>query len=163
MRDPRLCFETVVRPEWIDYNGHMNVAYYVLAFDHAIDGFYDRLGLGRSYAESGAGSMFALSLRVDYLRELRAGDPLLIRSWMLDHDHKRIHYAQTMEHAREGYLAARKEGLSIHVDLRLRRSAPFPADQLARVRAMFEQHRALERPEWVGAAVGIRRPGQERD
>jgi len=51
MRGPFL-FETEVKPEWIDYNGHMNVAYYVLAFDHAIDDFYGRLGLGEAYAPS---------------------------------------------------------------------------------------------------------------
>ncbi len=149
-------FRTVVRPEWIDYNGHMNVAYYVLAFDHAIDVFYDALGLGRSYAESGLGSMFALALKVDYVREVREGDPLVIRTWLVDADHKRIHYAQTMEHAEQGYLAARKEGLSIHVDLASRRSAPFSPEQLSRIEALWKRQGARERPDWVGQVIGIR-------
>ncbi len=150
-------FRTVVRPEWIDYNGHMNVAYYVLAFDHAIDVFYDALGLGRSYAESGKGSMFALALKVDYVREVREGDPLVIRTWLVDADHKRIHYAQTMEHGAQGYLAARKEGLSIHVDLTTRKSAPFSPEQQRRIEAWRQCQGVIERPDWVGQVIGIRR------
>ncbi len=156
MREPFL-FETEVKPEWIDYNGHMNVAYYVLAFDHAIDDFYGRLGLGEAYARSGRGSMFALTLKVDYLREVRAGDPLRITTRMLDCDAKRIHYCQEMVQAAAGYVAARKEGLSIHVDLGTRRSAPFPPDRMAAVRACLEAHAALPRPDWVGQRIGIRR------
>ncbi len=151
-------FECRVQREWIDYNGHMNVAYYVLAFDLAIDDFYDRLGLGASYAAGGRGSMFALSVKVDYLREVRAGAPLRITTRMIDHDHKRIHYAQEMEQAEAGYVAARKEGLSIHVDLESRRSSPFPGDRLEAVRALHAVHAALPPLPWIGGRIGIRRP-----
>ncbi len=154
---PLVVFETRVKPDWIDYNGHMNVAYYVLAFDHAIDDFYGRLGVGEAYAREGRGSMFALTLKVDYLREVRVGDRLRITTRMLDCDAKRIHYCQEMDQLEAGYTAARKEGLSIHVDLGTRRSAPFPEDRMAAIRACLEAHAPLPRPDWVGQRIGIRR------
>ncbi len=65
-----------VRPEWIDYNGHMNVAYYVLAFDLATDSFFDFLGLDEAYRETSGNSTFAVEAHITYQRELAEGDPL---------------------------------------------------------------------------------------
>ena len=80
-----------VRPEWIDYNGHMNVAYYVLAFDHATDVLFDALGLGESYREATDHSTFSLQIQVTYLRELQLDAPLRVTTQLVDHDAKRLH------------------------------------------------------------------------
>lgn len=65
--------------EWTDRNGHMNVAYYVLAFDRATDTLYDALGIGWSYLDRAGKSMFTLAMNVDYLGEVFAGDSVHIK------------------------------------------------------------------------------------
>ncbi|HEX6843297.1 MAG TPA: thioesterase family protein, partial [Stellaceae bacterium] len=67
-----------VRADWIDANGHMNVGYYVVAFDHATDTLCDQLGIGWSYVEHRLGMVFVLEAHVTYDREVHAGDPLRI-------------------------------------------------------------------------------------
>ena len=89
-------FQLEIPQEWTDHNGHMNVAYYVLAFDRATDAFYDQLGIGWSYLERERRSLFTLSMNVDYVGEVFAGDPVRIVSRLIDHDHKRIRYFHEM-------------------------------------------------------------------
>lgn len=154
---PIPCTVRHVEPTWIDANGHMNMAFYLKAFDEALDEVYDRLGVGGEYLEREGGSTFTLEAHVNYLREVLEGDPLRIAWQLLDFDPKRIHFFMTMHHDREGYLAATTEQLSIHVDLASRRSAPMPAGLLARLEAVRGTHGALPRPEQAGGSVGIRR------
>ncbi|HRZ24495.1 MAG TPA: thioesterase family protein, partial [Candidatus Contendobacter sp.] len=78
IESPLCLYTSVALPEWIDYNGHMNVAYYVLAFDHATDAFTEYLGLGRDYQERQRCSTFVVETHVNYQRELVAGDPIRI-------------------------------------------------------------------------------------
>ena len=66
----------IVRPEWVDYNNHMNVAYYVLVFDHATDAVFDRLDLGEAYRETTGCSLFVAEAHVTYEQEVSAGDRL---------------------------------------------------------------------------------------
>ena len=156
----RAPFETdrlVVRPEWIDYNGHMNVAYYVLAFDRATDTLYDRLGIGWSYLERERRSLFTLAMNLDYLGEVFAGERVRIVSRLVDHDHKRIHYFHEMLHEAKGFVAATNELLAMHVDMATRRSAPFPAHVQALLAAMKAAHATLPLPPQLGRKLGIRR------
>jgi acyl-CoA thioester hydrolase len=146
-----------VRPEWIDYNGHMNVAYYLKVFDLAVDQFFNMFDLGEDYARQGGGSVFALEHRITYQRELKGGDPLRVTLQMMDMDRKRIHFFMRIYHATEGYLAATNENLSIHVDMKSRHSTPFPDHAYQKLRQLFEDHKTLPRPPEVGGTVGIRR------
>ncbi len=146
-----------VRPEWIDYNGHMNVAYYVLAFDHAVDRLFDLIDLGIDYVRRSNNSSFVLETQVGYLQEVVAGDPLRFELQLLDHDAKRLHYFLRMYHAEQGYLAATSEQLSVHVDLDARRSAPMPEAVQGRLARMLQSHNDLPWPDAAGRAIGIRR------
>src|SRR5262252_10525844 len=91
-----------IPPEWTDQNGHMNVAYYVLAFDRATDTLYNQLGIGWSYLERERRSLFTLAMNVDYLGEVFAGDRVRIVSRLVDCDPKRIHYFHEMRHEANG-------------------------------------------------------------
>ncbi len=144
-----------ILPEWTDQNGHMNVAYYVLAFDRATDTLYNELGIGWSYLDSTGRSTFTLSMNVDYLAEVFAGDSVRIVSRLIDCDHKRIHYFHEMHHAKKACLAATSELLSIHVNMATRRSEPFPPDVQTRLAEMKAAHAALPRPSQVGRKLGI--------
>ncbi len=148
-----------ILPDWIDGNGHMNVAYYVLAFDRATDVFYDALGIGWSYVERERKSLFTLAMNVDYVREMVAGEDARIVTRLLDHDHKRIHYFHEMSNARGGWLAATNELVSMHVDMATRRSAPFPEDVVARLAALQSAHGVLPPTAQLGRRLGIRRRG----
>ena len=143
----------------------MNVAYYVLVFDHATDELFDYIGLDEAYRKGKGYTTFTLEAQVTYQREVLEGDPLRITTQLLDHDHKRAHYFHRMYHAEEGWLAATNELLSLHIDTGKRRSAPFPDDILARWEEIHTAHAQLPRPSEAGRGMGIRRrpPGGSTD
>ena len=146
-----------VLPEWIDYNGHMNVAFYVLAFDKALDTVFDRFDFGVDYVRRTNCSYFTLDIAISYAQEVTEGDPLAITFQLLDFDEKRLHYAMEMRHAEQGFLAAACEQLGVHVDLGTRRSAPMPGEIVQRLERVREAHRSLPCPAQVGRTIGIRR------
>jgi len=152
-------FRETVRSEWIDYNGHMNVAYYVLVFDRASDAFLESVGLGPSYAGRSDASVFAVEAHITYDREVVEGTPLAVTTQVLDADAKRLHLFHAMRHAREDYLAATTEVMLLHVDMTARRASPWPEAVRARLDPVVAAHAALERPTRAGRAVGAaRRP-----
>ncbi|MEM7506283.1 MAG: thioesterase family protein [Pseudomonadota bacterium] len=143
---------------WIDYNGHMNVAYYTMAFDLALDEIFDEvLGIGEEQAKTLRMGPMALQSQTHYLAELKEGEGFYSLFQLLDADQKRIHFFSTMIHEATGQEAATYESLSMNVDLEARRSAPYPAEALARVEALKAAHTGLPRPARAGAVIGIRR------
>lgn len=150
----------VVRPEWIDYNGHMNVGYYQVVFDLAADRFFDFLGLTQEFRKKHGATTFALECHGNFLREVKEGDPLRFEARLLDFDAKRIHFYQEMFHGTEGYLAASQESLSAHVSMETRRVSPFPEELMARLAAIKAAHAVLPRPWQIGhviQATGLKR------
>ena len=139
-------FSSRVRPEWIDYNGHMNVAYYVAAFDEATDAFYEALGIGLSYKNASDCSTFTLEGHITYDQEVMEGDELKFTTYLLDCDAKRIHYIHEMYHAEKGYLAATNELIGIHIDMNERRSKAMPDDMQARLQAVLDLHKPWKNP-----------------
>lgn len=142
-----------VLPEWIDYNGHMNVAYYLLAFDHATDSFLDYLGLDAGHREATGGTTFAGDIHLTYQREVREGDPLRITTLLLGYDEKRIRFINHMYHAEQGFLASTMESLSLYVDLERRKVSVLPADIQARLAEVLEAHRRLPLPPEAGRVI----------
>ena len=146
-----------VLPEWIDYNGHMNVSYYVLAFDQGVDAFMELIGISPANIEQRQTSTFTLETHVNFLHELRLGDPLRLNCQLLDFDTKRVHYFLHMHHAEDDYLAAVSEQIMVHVDLETRRSSEFPDDVRLALTNLMNTHHDLPRPEQSGSVIGIRR------
>ena len=157
MISPITCPRQLVRPEWIDYNGHLNMAYYHVLFDKALDHVLDQIGVGEAYMRTSQGSCFALEVHVHYLQELSLGDPVDVRFQLLDYDSKRIHFIEQMVHGDQGYLAATSEQLSLHVSMQTRRASEFPQDVQTQLATMLADHAQLPRPEQVGHSIGIRR------
>jgi len=147
--------ETVQRA-WVDYNGHLNVAYYVLVFDHATDAFFDFVGIGEDYAERTEFSTFALEAHVTYQREVLEGTRVQLTTQLLDRDRKRLHYFHRMCNA-AGEVAATLEQVSLHVDLNRRCSTPMPGAILQRLDRIMEAHGCLPWPPEAGASVGLRK------
>jgi acyl-CoA thioester hydrolase len=146
-----------VQPDWIDWNGHMNVGFYVVAFDKATDTLCAQFGCGWEYTRDKIGMTFVLEAHVTYDREVREGDSLRITSQILDHDAKRLHYIHAMYHEREGYLAATNELMLMNIDYASRRSAPWPAFALERIEKLAAAHARLPRPKQAGRVIGIKK------
>ena len=119
-------FEGVVLPEWIDANGHMNLAYYVVLFDQATDLLYDMLGVGQAYRDATGNSTFTAETHTLYEREVRVGERVRVVPHLLGADAKRLHYFHEMFHAEGGHRVAAQELIALHIDLSVRRVAPFP-------------------------------------
>lgn len=118
-------YRTSVQKEWIDYNGHMNVAYYVLAFDHATDALLEQIDLGVDYRTREEKSVFVVESHISYEQEVEEEAPLLIKSRLLGADKKRLHIFHEMFHEVEGYRAATIEIMALHVDMKTRKTANF--------------------------------------
>lgn len=155
-----------IRPDWIDYNGHMNLAYYVLVFDFATDALLDYLGMDEAYRRRTGFTTYVLETHVTYERELKEGDAYHVTTQLLDWDAKRLHYFQCLYRdgaagtpsGAEGVhpLAATTELILMHMDTATVRGAPMPETVLERVRALMAAHEALPRPPQVGRVIGIR-------
>jgi acyl-CoA thioester hydrolase len=146
-------FTGAVEPDWIDHNGHMNVAYYVLAFDLATDAAYEAWGIGLDYPEQTNCSVFTLGMNVDYRAEMHAGEPFRVATSIVDFDHKRIHYFHTMYRGQTNEVVATNECLVMNVDLATRRSAEFPPEIVTRL----TQLQVESAPTGFGRILQIRR------
>jgi len=153
--DPALISGCTVRVarEWIDLNGHMNVAYYVQAFDQATDVFLERINLGWSYLEKDNGSTFTAEMNVSYINEVRLDAPLAFTTQLIGFDDKRVHYFHQMFHAEEGFLAATNECLSLHVDMAQRKVVPIPDAQVSLLREIQQEQAHLPPPSRLGRVI----------
>jgi acyl-CoA thioester hydrolase len=141
-----------VEETWIDYNGHLNMAYYNVLFDRAVDEAYELIGIGQDYLKTGC-STFTAEVHVRYLRELHAGDPVRVTFQMLAHDEKRIHYFEQLFHAEQGWVSAASENMTLHVDMSAKRVVPFPPAAMRSLARMQAAHARLPRPEAVGRRI----------
>jgi acyl-CoA thioester hydrolase len=146
-----------VRPEWVDANGHMNVGYYVVAFDHATDTFCEPLGIAWSYVEHKLGMVFILETHATFVRELKAGDPLRVTTQLLAHDDKRLHFFHMMHHGSEGWRAATNELMMMHIDYGTRRASPWPDETMRRLDRLAQSHGRLARPAEAGRIIALKR------
>ena len=144
-----------IESQWIDYNGHLNMAYYNVMLDRAIDQLWLQLGIGPSYLQERHCSTFTAECHVRYLREIHLGDPVQISVYLLDADDKRLHTFEELRHATEGWLSSTSENMTLHIDMAARKTAPFPSDIRARIAAVTKAHSAVPRPEGIGRKVAM--------
>jgi acyl-CoA thioester hydrolase len=155
---PLLSSVMQIEPQWIDYNGHLNMAYYNVMFDRAIDELWLQLGIGPGYMRERNGSTFTAECHVRYLREIRLGDPVQVSILLVAADHKRLHTFEELRHATEGWLSATSENMTIHIDMATRKTAPFPPDIRTRIDAVSSAHAAVPRPEGIGRNIAMPSP-----
>lgn len=151
---PFTAYRQKVRPEWLDYNGHLHDAGYAVVLSAAHELVLESLGLSADYRASHGASMFTVETHVRYLAECSAGQTLTASTVLVDADRKRLrlHSELYADHR----LAATGESLYVHVDTSAGRSAPLPDDRQARVDAMLHAHAGLPRPPHLGLGVGAR-------
>jgi acyl-CoA thioester hydrolase len=144
-----------IEPQWIDYNGHLNVGYYNVLFDRAVDEIYELIGLGPDYLKRHRHSTMVVEAHVRYLRELLESDPVRVSIQLLDYDAKRVHLFEQLLHAEAGWLAATCETMTVHVDMTAKKVAPFPDAILRRLGDLKAAHAQLPRPEAAGRRVAM--------
>lgn len=150
-----------VEPQWIDYNGHLNMAYYHVIFDRAVDEAYELVGLGPDYTEARKASCFVAEIHTLYRRELKVRDTVRVTLQLLGFDEKRLHTYQEIRHVTEGWVAATSENLSLHVDMESKKVIPFPEDIHANLAVMRAAHARLSQPSAIGRVIGLSRKGTD--
>ena len=140
-------FRQHVRPEWIDYNGHLSEAYYVLVFGFATDAVMDRIGLDETYRRDTGCSLYTVEAHVRYLREVAPDSELVVTSRIVGTGAKKLRLCHEM--AVDGEPVATEEIMALHVDGAQGRATPFPDAVAERITALAE-----EPPEYAGRAIG---------
>ena len=153
MGHPVIEYEDVVRPEWIDSNGHMNLACYVVVFDLATDRLYATLGIGDAYREATGNSCFTAETHTLYEREMRLGERLRVHSWLLGVDTKRVHYFHELFHVESSERSAAQELMALHINMRVRRVAPFPDEQYTALKLAVAKYAPTAPPKGSGRRI----------
>lgn len=147
-----------VQPEWIDYNGHMNVGYYGVAFDNAFEVLLvDHLGLGELQVQASGQGPYIIQSHLSFLREITEDTPFYFHFRMLDADQKRGHYFAQMISTADDEVCATQEALFMNVSHSTGRSVPYPDWAVKRLARMVGDHAVLDRVTQIGQPIGIRR------
>jgi len=150
-------FESPVLTEWIDYNGHMNDACYVIAFSQAVDRFMDCIGLDESFRAEHDVSIYTLQSMVSYLKEVSEGENILIKGQLLESDAKKLRLFLTMYHATTHDELATMETMLLHMDMKLHKASPFLPHTLSLVEQIQTTHSKLKTPKNAGKPISLKR------
>jgi len=150
----------IVKSEWLDYNGHMNVGYYGVAMDDMSNGYFEHLKIGEDYRTSTNNSYFTVESHITYQAEMLDAEEFEAVCGLLDFDAKRLHFFVAL-YKMDGTLSATAEWMHLHMDMDERKVAPFPEDRLAYFQEILDNERAIGIPaevqKVVGKSIGIKR------
>jgi acyl-CoA thioester hydrolase len=155
MSRPVIESQDIVRPEWIDSNGHMNLAYYVVVFDLATDALYQALDIGDAYRLASGNSCFTAETHTLYEREVHLGDKLSVRTWLLGADTKRLHYFHEMFHTESGKRSAAQELMALHIDMSIRRVTEFRPEKYAALQVAVRNYAPAMPPKGAGRRIAL--------
>ena len=141
--------------DWCDHNNHLNMAYYILIFDHATDAFHATLGLNEAYRRSTRCSTFAVESHTNYIAEVHQGDEVCVTTQMLGFDEKRIHLFHRMYDVRKKFLSATTEIMTVHVDLDIRKVVPMKKSIRQNIKKLFSIHGTFPTPNMAGRTIKI--------
>lgn len=148
-------YRTEVLPDWVDYNGHLRDAFYLLIFSYATDALMDRLGMDSNNREASGHSLFTLELHLNYLHEVKLDADVEVHSQIIAHDQKRLHLYHSLHLVGGDKELAGNEQMLLHVDLSGPRSAPFSADTLVKLQAIVAEQTDLPTPEYIGRVIAL--------
>jgi acyl-CoA thioester hydrolase len=156
---PILAWRGAVLSSWIDANGHMTSMAYPPLFHANCPALFRSIGIGPGYLEKRRLSIFQREFRLSFERELKPGDRIEIRSWLVAHDRKRLHHFHELwlRETDRDHRAAFAEYMSLHIDIATRRTAPFPQDVQERIEEVAAVFAQIELPLGTGAPIGLER------
>jgi acyl-CoA thioester hydrolase len=152
-------YRDTVRAEWVDYNGHMRDAFYLLVFSLATDLLIDLIGLPEAVRGARQRSVYTLEAHVNYLHEIKQGTPVRVDMRVLGHDAKRLHvyFEMFAEDGKHPEPVAAGEQMLLHVDTSGPRGVAFDPDVAARVSALAQAHRELPPARFAARVIGLPR------
>ena len=153
---PLRLYETVVAPDWTDYNKHMNEGRYLHVFSQASDGLLQLIGVNEAYTKRGL-SYYTVETHIVHRKEVAALEPIHVETQLLSHDEKCIHVFMTMKHSRSGDTLATAEQMLLHVDQTASKACAAEAPPLAKLAEIAKWQAGLPKPKDAGRAIGIRK------
>ena len=155
---PIILPEQEVLNEWLDYNGHMNVAYYTLAFDKSLDIFLeDLLGIGESHAYKNNQGPFVVQAHYHYLHEMRLNEKFHVRLFVVDCDKNKMHLCMEIYSLFQEKVIAVVEQVLINVNLKLRKSEPYPLWAFEKLIKLKNTHKNASLPSAFGKSIGLKK------
>ncbi|MEM1378389.1 MAG: thioesterase family protein, partial [Pseudomonadota bacterium] len=138
-----------------DFNGHLNMAYYLVLFDLASDEAFAAMGMPNDYIDNRKLTLYTAEAHIRYVREVHLDAPLLCTCQLIAHDEKRFHTWQELRHADEGWLSASCEMMTLHIDASGPKVAPMPQDVAAQVASMAAAHADLPAPDKLNGSIRV--------
>ena len=149
---PLRLHDTIVAPDWTDYNKHMNESRYLQVFSDASDALLQLIGVGEAYTKRGF-SYYTVETHIMHKREVAALEPIHVETQLLGHDEKRLHVFNVMKHSRTGDVLATGEQMLLHVDHKASKACPAEAAVLGKLAQIAAGQAGLARPKDAGRAV----------
>ena len=147
-----------VLAEWIDYNGHMNVVFYTLAFDSSLDFFLEEiLGIGETHAIKKKQGPFVLQAHYHYLNEMGLNDEFNVRLLIVDCDKKRMHLCLDIFSKKQKHVIAVAEKVLVNVNLKLRKVEPYPVWAYERLIKIKKTHEKTSFPNVLGKKISLKK------
>lgn len=150
-----ITYRGVIQPEWIDHNGHMNVGFYMVVFDYAVEDWLGYCGLSAKQLKANRATTFVAESHATYEQELLEGDPIFITAQLLDFADKKIHSFFRMFHAEQQYLAATHEIITLYIDGAARRPSPMRQEVLDRLQSVQELQADRPQPVQAGRTLSV--------
>jgi acyl-CoA thioester hydrolase len=150
-------YRSAVLPDWVDYNGHLRDAYYLLLFSLATDALMAQLGLDEAGRAATGHSLYTLECHLNFVQEVKLGQQVEVRTQILGHDSKRLHLNHSLHLLDEAPLLAASEQMLLNVATAAARATPFAEPVLSRVEALARAHQGLPAPRFAGRALSLAR------
>ncbi|WP_240789448.1 acyl-CoA thioesterase [Pseudooceanicola onchidii] len=147
--------EMEILPEWIDFNGHLNMAYYGVLFDIGCNHGFNAIGFGADYRRDHGMTSMTADFRIRYLRELLLGDRVRCSFRIVKVGTRAFHYCQELIHS-DGWVAATAETVNLHVDMEARKVVPYTDKLRNALEKMAAEQASSPVPDWVGLPLGVR-------
>jgi acyl-CoA thioester hydrolase len=150
-------YRSAVLPDWVDYNGHLRDAYYLLLFSLATDALMAQLGLDEAGRAATGHSLYTLECHLNFVQEVKLGQQVEVRTQILGHDQKRLHLNHSLHLLDEAPLLAASEQMLLNVATAAARATPFAEPVLSRVEALARAHQGIPAPRFAGRAISLAR------
>ena len=141
---------------WLDYNGHMTDAAYLIAFGDGLDAFFRYIGDDEAYRAAG-NTFFTAETHINYYREMKLGETFWVETQVLGCDEKRMHLFHRMYHGKSKELVATNEIMQLHVNQEAKKVSPIGKDLFMALSAIAKAHKKLKKPKEMGSVMQVKR------
>jgi carnitine 3-dehydrogenase len=141
---------------WLDYNGHMTDAAYLIAFGDGLDAFFRYIGDDEAYRATG-NTFFTAETHINYYKEMKLGETFSIETQVLGCDEKRMHLFHRMYHGKTKELVATNEIMQLHVNQKAGKVIPMRSDLYDALSAIGKAHKKLKMPKEMGSVMKVKR------